>query len=152
MPLDHPVQFFSQNADPTGCWYASARMMSVYYGGSYSTPKGVPGLDNPDGTHEGLPMGGEEKGIFLRNERLVEVTTRLSTIDDFDAVLTNSGPIMFDWWAPGLHVSVIVGTLGTDILYHDPAVGPNQTMSLTMLNIRRTGGPSKAQCMCATQN
>lgn len=149
MPLDGPVPFFSQNAgpsgpeidDPTGCWYACARMMSVYYGGPYSTRKAVPELDNPDGTHKGLPMAGPELSTFLRNERLVPVATRLTTPDDFDAVLTNSGPIMVNWWVPGrgLHVSVIVGIMDKDVVFHDPAVGPNQSMLVTMLNLRRTG-------------
>ena len=149
MPLDGPVPFFSQNAgpsgpeidDPTGCWYACARMISVYYGGPYSARKAVPELDNPDGTHKGLPMAGPELNTFLRNERLIPVTTRLSTPDDFDAALTNSGPIMVNWWVPGrgLHVSVIVGIMEKDVVYHDPAVGPNQSMLATMLNLRRTG-------------
>lgn len=152
MPLPRPVRFFSQNAGPdgppindlTGCWYACAQMVRVYYGGSYARPERLPELDNPDGTHK--PLGGDALRKFQINERLqpLSITTPLNTASDFDAVLTESGPIMFSWWVPGpevytCHVSVIVGILDKDVRYHDPAVGPNQSMSATMLNLRRMG-------------
>lgn len=148
MPLNRPVRFFSQNEgqdgpsidDPTGCWYACAQMMRVFYGGPVSPVKGVVDLDNPDGTHKGLPTAGKELSTFLRNERLLPITMRWDIPADVDAVLTHSGPIMFTWWKPGgLHASIIVGMMGNTVLYHDPAAGPNQTMSLMMINIKRTG-------------
>lgn len=154
MPLPRPVPFFSQNAggpngppidDPTGCWYACAKMMGVYYEGTYfRARKGVPELVNPNGTHQSL--GADKLQVFQINERLqpLSITTPLNTASDFDAVLTNRGPIMFTWWVPGpkfyiFHASVVVGTLGPDVCYHDPAVGPNQSMSASVLKFARNG-------------
>src|SRR5262249_36774184 len=39
----------------------------------------------------------------------------------------------------GLHASVVVGLLGRDILFHDPADGPNQVMLMGSFINRRTG-------------
>ena len=61
MPLPQPVPYYSQNAglnglasdDPAGCWYACAKMMGVYYEGSFfRSRQGVPALTNPNGTHQ----------------------------------------------------------------------------------------------------
>lgn len=139
MPLPRPVPFVSQANDPTGCWWACARMLRLYYGGGYATPQQLPELENEDGTHQRL--GGDAYNKFMRNEGLSflhkEVPT--STAKDIDLALTALGPIMVSWDG-GLHVSLVVAVLGVDLYHHDPAVGPNQTMPVNRFNIYRTGG------------
>ncbi len=139
MPLLRPVPFVSQEGDPTGCWYACARMLRLYYGGSYASPQRLPELENADGTHQRL--AGDSYNKFLKNESLSILPSDVvtNTASDIDGALTAYGPIMVSW-SGGLHVSIVVGTLGLDVFHHDPAIGPNQLMSASVFNIRRTGG------------
>lgn len=108
MPLDRPVRYFSQNAgeagplvnDPTGCWYACAQMLRVFYGGPVTPAQDV--LVNQDGTHRSL--GGQEVIVFLKNEHLTALATKLESPQAVDATLTHNGPIIFYWHAPqGFH-------------------------------------------------
>jgi hypothetical protein len=154
MPLPEPVPYFSQHKglnglaidDPTGCWYACAKMMGVYYEGSFfRSRKGVRALMNPNGTHQSL--GAEHLREFQINEKLVELPsgTPLNTAKDFDSALTQFGPIMFTWWVPGpefdvFHASVIVACLDRDVVFHDPEYGPNQAMEPSSLQAKRSGG------------
>lgn len=162
MNLD--VKFFSQKAnllngppidDPTGCWYASAKMIGVYWDG---TPLriGVPELNNSDGTHRGLgdlPNGADGYGRLALNEKLKEL--QLDSFSEIEAALTEMGPIMFFWYVPQsanigedkvfAHASVIVGTFppNKSMIFHDPAVGPNRQISVDLLRFARTIGPKR---------
>ena len=145
MPLDRPVRYFSQNAgedgplvdDPTGCWYACAQMLRVYFGGPVTPAQDV--LVNTDGTHRSL--GGQAVGVFLKNEHLTALATKLDSPEVIDATLTNYGPIIFYWHAPqGFHASVIIAVLGRDIVYHDPAIGPGQRMSMDAFQLKTAAG------------
>jgi hypothetical protein len=115
-------------------------MLRVYYGGPVTPAKDVAGLVNPDGTHR--PLGpGQEKAVFLKNENLTALPTKLDSPEAIDASLTTYGPIIFNWRAPqGEHASVIVAVLDTDIVYHDPNIGPNQRMSMAMFVSKTEAG------------
>jgi hypothetical protein len=120
MPLPRPVPFVSQAYDPTGCWWACARMLRLYYGGGYASPQQLPELENEDGTHQRL--GGDAYNKFMRNEGLsfLHKDVPTSTAKDIDLALTALGPIMVSWGG-GQHVSLVVAVLGlSGMLVRDP--------------------------------
>jgi hypothetical protein len=139
MPLPRSVPFISQENDPTGCWYACARMLRLYFMGGYAMPLRLPELENADGTHKRLE--GDQYNQFMKNESLsfLPFAVPTNSATDYDAVLTNYGPIMVTW-SGGLHVSIVVGAAYTYVYYHDPALGPNQKLTAAEFNIRRMGG------------
>jgi hypothetical protein len=115
-------------------------MVRVYYGGPVTPATEVAGLVNPDGTHRALG-GGQAKATFLKNEKLTPLPNKLRSTAEIEATLTNNGPIIFNWAAPqGEHASVIVAVLDTDVVYHDPNIGPNQRMSIDMFVIKTAAG------------
>jgi hypothetical protein len=148
--------------DPNGCWYACAKMIGVYYEGTAGkNRKGVPQLDANYWKQQGVPnvrwnghlvLGGKLAGgvdsfqVFTTNEHLVALPFNPSwSIADLDAALQHSGPILYFWWAPGWdrnqafgHASVVIGTDTSsgfrDVLFHDPAVAPRQSMSISRFN------------------
>jgi|GEM_PF-1236757 len=168
MKLDVP--FYSQRVglfrpppidDPNGCWYACAKMIGTYHEGTWaSVRRGVPELTNPDGTHRALgllPDGRDGYSELLKNEKLEElVSSSNPSIDDLTALLQGHGPILFFWWSVNYvtkagfyHASVMVGTMSggglREIIFHDPAIGPNQTMSVnTLQSLRQTGSGRQA--------
>jgi hypothetical protein len=156
LPLPRPVQYFSQYRGPdgpavddaAGCWYACAKMIGVYYEGTFfRSRKAVPELTNPNGTHQSLAGAGQHFQTFQINEKLIPInpSTPMNTASDVDAALTAYGPIMFTWWAPSsngttFHASVIVGIMDRYVVFHDPDMGASQTMSPEALQDARSGG------------
>lgn len=168
MKLDVP--FYSQRIgllkpppidDPDGCWYACAKMIGTYHEGTWaSVRRGVPELTNPDGTHQALgrlPDGRDGYNELLKNEKLAELVAPSNpSVDDFTGLLQSNGPILFFWWSLNYatkvgyyHASVMVGTMSGDglreIIFHDPALGPDQTMSVpTLQSLRQAGSGRQA--------
>jgi hypothetical protein len=141
--------------DPDGCWYASAKMIGTYHEGTFfGSRRGVPELTNENGTHQAigrLPDGRDGFSMLLKNEKLEALVSPPDFgIDYLTETLKDRGPILFYWWSINYatkvafsHASVMIGTsdLGglRDVIYHDPAVGPDQTMALTTLqSLRQT--------------
>lgn len=142
MPLQGRVPYVSQEGDPTGCWWACARMMRLYYYGSNGTPAELPELTNPDGSHKRLIGGGVN--TFMKNERLIELpnnSIRTDSADDVDKLLTRYGPIMVRW-AGDIHMTLITKAVYGRVYHHDPIDGPDQMMPADEFNIRRSGAGS----------
>jgi hypothetical protein len=151
------VPYFSQTTklpngppieDPLGCWYACAKMIGMYWDGNpYRI--GVPQLNKDDGTHHLLAPGMEWP--LSKNEKwTLDFEQDFSAIGVVEATLKKMGPIYFtmtlktnDPQRGVSHAGVIVGTSGNNILYHDPAVGPNRPGDLPWLKATRRGiGPT----------
>ncbi|MBR1155225.1 papain-like cysteine protease family protein [Bradyrhizobium sp. JYMT SZCCT0428] len=142
--------------DPTGCWYACAKMIGMYWDGS-AQRIGVPELNNEDGTHRLLTeVGGgwTGEGRLAKNERLVsDLPQDFTRISEVEIALNKWGPILFFMSLPAPasgenmvvgHCGVIVGTSVETIVYHDPAYGPSRQMSLSLLRLARSAvGPTK---------
>jgi hypothetical protein len=141
--------------DLTGCWYACAQMLGLFYDGNLNRI-GVPELDTNYWKAKGLTpprsghfaLGGKIRGedselIFERNEHLTPVPYNPNwVIGELEAVLRNNGPLIYFWNRPNSentiafgHACVIIGTdtdnVFQDVMYHDPEGAPDSRMSFS---------------------
>lgn len=141
--------------DYTGCWYASACMVGYYF--AQGPRHGVPELftkqnANPDGStstgHWAIPAGWMP--TLMQREGLVAVAdhaTKVFTLDEIEALLKARGPLMFSWMkthggATYGHVSVVIGTDATGIVFHDPEKAPKSTMTIGNFDAKRYKYPA----------
>lgn len=142
--------------DPTGCWYASACMVNYYY-------ESGPRLGVPEIYKQALDKGGQlghyatgsgpanklcsnHHELLAKRENLVPVdgcaSGKVYSKEDIEALLTNSGPIFMYWMkthgaSTYGHASVIKGTYGSEIIFHDPEKKPNSKMDVGDFNAKR---------------
>lgn len=136
--------------DPTGCWYASLCMVAYFFeaGPRLGNPKlfNKPLNKHIHGTDIGhFPIAGADELEMMKNEGLEEVPEPASKKwrdDDLVILLKTYGPVMMSWFAPGGHVSVLIGvdTTKSQVVYHDPENKPNSRMSIVDFNAKLMWG------------
>ena len=124
--------------DPTGCWYASLCMVGFYF-------EAGPRLGNPElfkrplDKKNTVQMSDIFPLVVMQNEGLEEVpepADKKWKNWQLAKMLKEYGPLMMSWWAPGAHVSVVIGidSESNEVIYHDPENAPNSRMSLNNFN------------------
>lgn len=141
--------------DYTGCWYASACMVGYYF--AQGPRHGVPELftktnHNADGTtstgHFAIPAGWMP--TLMEREGLVAVPdhgTKTFTLEEIEALLDRRGPLMFNWMKTHNgstygHVSVLIGTTDTEVIFHDPESAPSSKMTIAEFDAKRYKYPA----------
>lgn len=144
VPFISQLSFGQSGVDPTGCWYASARMLAAAF--EYGPRLGVPPLYSMAITDRaGKPAIGHwaiESGwmpTLMKNEHLVEVD---KSILANGALLKNfikvRGPLMFAWRKSDGghtygHMSTLIGVENEEVIFHDPEDAPSSRMPIAEL-------------------
>jgi len=168
VPFISQLSFGRAGTDPTGCWYASARMVAAAF--EYGPRLGVPqlysmGIRDRAGKaaigHWAIEQGWMP--TLMENEHLVEVEKSIMTNA---ALLRNlirlRGPLMFAWWKSAKghaygHMSTMIGVDGDEVIFHDPEDAPKSRMAMAQLRtsmkvmrhfplIRRDAPPGSYMC------
>lgn len=138
--------------DPTGCWYASASMVSYYF--EAGPRMGVPELFKRDlgggllghhatGSGPANLLSASHHDLLAQREHLEPVAhcaeAHTYSLDELEELLRTRGPIFFYWMkrhggSRYGHASVIIGTDRSGIVYHDPENAPSSRMTIAEFN------------------
>jgi hypothetical protein len=141
--------------DPTGCWYASASMVGYYF--EAGPRQGVPELYKralggsqlghyATGSQQANTLEARHHDLLADRENLAPVakcaTAHSYTIDEIENLLRMGGPIFMYWMKTHGsntygHASVIIGTQGQNLIYHDPENAPDRVMAIGVFNSKR---------------